>query len=227
MMEARRAAPHPEWVQMYRQGIPAPKIAAAAGVGKSTVRYHLRIAAQADPSVRDEHQGAAGAPVQPSGPACGGVPRGTRRCLSFRGSRQGPAAQVLHDRERHPEVTQHEERGREENPPCRTRPPRQRYRNRRRGPGFGPDPAPARQPLGRHISTATVLSFRLANLWKQGCICREGSGSAVTPTTPGGTRAHVTKRRTCGSNPPSPRKSPHSSGQGKGVGDTRNRSRLT
>jgi hypothetical protein len=45
MMEARRAAPHPEWVQMYRQGIPAPKIAAAAGVAKSTVRYHLHIAA--------------------------------------------------------------------------------------------------------------------------------------------------------------------------------------
>jgi hypothetical protein len=53
---------------MYRQGIPSPKIAAAAGVGKSTVRYHLHLAAQADPSIRDEHQAAAGAPVQASGP---------------------------------------------------------------------------------------------------------------------------------------------------------------
>jgi hypothetical protein len=67
MTEARRAAPNPEWVQMYRQGISAPKIAAAAGVGKSTVRYHLHIAAQADPSLRDEHRAASGTPVQPSG----------------------------------------------------------------------------------------------------------------------------------------------------------------
>jgi hypothetical protein len=67
MTEARRAAPHPEWVQMYRQGIPSPAIAAAAGVGKSTVRYHLHIAAQGDPSIRDEHREAAGEPVRPSG----------------------------------------------------------------------------------------------------------------------------------------------------------------
>lgn len=66
MTEAKRPAPHPEWVQMYRQGIPSPKIAAAAGVAKSTVRYHLHIAAQADPSIRDEHRAAAGAPGQPS-----------------------------------------------------------------------------------------------------------------------------------------------------------------
>jgi hypothetical protein len=66
MTEAKRPAPHPEWVQMYRQGIPSPKIAALAGVARSTVRYHLRIAAQADPSVRGEHRAAAGAPFQPS-----------------------------------------------------------------------------------------------------------------------------------------------------------------
>lgn len=66
MTEVKRTAPHPEWVQMYRQGIPSPAIAAAAGVGKSTVRYHLHIAAQADPSIRDEHRAAAGAPVQSS-----------------------------------------------------------------------------------------------------------------------------------------------------------------
>jgi hypothetical protein len=67
MTELKRAPPHPEWVLMYRQGIPSPAIAAAAGVGRSTVRYHLHIAAKADPSIRDEHRAAAGAPVQPSG----------------------------------------------------------------------------------------------------------------------------------------------------------------
>jgi hypothetical protein len=51
---------------MYRQGIPSPAIADAAGVGKSTVRYHLHIAAQTDPSIRAEHRAAAGAPAQPS-----------------------------------------------------------------------------------------------------------------------------------------------------------------
>jgi hypothetical protein len=34
---------------------------------KSTVRYHLHIAAQADPSIRAENQAAAGPPVRPSG----------------------------------------------------------------------------------------------------------------------------------------------------------------
>lgn len=67
MTEVKRPAPHPEWVRMYRQGIPSPVIAAAAGVAKSTVRYHLHIAAKANPSIRDEHRAAAGAPVQPSG----------------------------------------------------------------------------------------------------------------------------------------------------------------
>ena len=41
---------------MYRQGLTTTKIAATAGVAKSTVRYHLAIAAQADPSIRDEHR---------------------------------------------------------------------------------------------------------------------------------------------------------------------------
>lgn len=64
MTEARRPAPHPEWVQMYRNGITTPKIAAAACVGESTVRYHLRIAAQADPSIRADHQAAASKPAR-------------------------------------------------------------------------------------------------------------------------------------------------------------------
>jgi hypothetical protein len=63
-MEARRTAPDPEWVQMYRHGIPASKIAAAAGAAATTVRYHLQIAARAEPSIRDEHK-AALAPVAP------------------------------------------------------------------------------------------------------------------------------------------------------------------
>jgi hypothetical protein len=47
---------------MYRQGIPASKIAAAAGAAATTVRYHLQIAARAEPSIRNEHK-AALAPV--------------------------------------------------------------------------------------------------------------------------------------------------------------------
>jgi hypothetical protein len=41
---------------MYRQGLTTTKIANTARVGKSTVRYHLAIAAAADPSIRDEHR---------------------------------------------------------------------------------------------------------------------------------------------------------------------------
>lgn len=56
MRERKRPAPHPEWVQMYRQGLTAPKIAATVRVGQSTVRYHLAIAAKAEPTIRDEHR---------------------------------------------------------------------------------------------------------------------------------------------------------------------------
>lgn len=54
----KRQAPDPEWLQMYRQGITTPKIAAAAGVAETTVRYHLAIAARLEPSIRDEHRNA-------------------------------------------------------------------------------------------------------------------------------------------------------------------------
>lgn len=60
MTEVKRRAPHPEWVQMYRQGIPSPKIAAEAGAAESTVRYHLHLAVQAEPAIREEHKAAAG-----------------------------------------------------------------------------------------------------------------------------------------------------------------------
>jgi hypothetical protein len=45
---------------MYRQEIPSPKIAAEAGVAESTVRYHLHLAVQTDPSIREEHNAANG-----------------------------------------------------------------------------------------------------------------------------------------------------------------------
>ncbi len=60
MTHAKRSAPEPEWVQMYRQGIPSPKIAAIAGAPESTVRYHLHLAVQAEPDVRTAHKAALG-----------------------------------------------------------------------------------------------------------------------------------------------------------------------
>lgn len=54
-------APDPEVVQMYRQGISSPKIAAIKGMAASTVRYHLGVAFKADPALRDAHKAALGA----------------------------------------------------------------------------------------------------------------------------------------------------------------------
>lgn len=56
MTEGRRRAPHSEWVEMYRRGIPASKIAATEGAAVTTVRYHLQIAGTADPRLRYEHR---------------------------------------------------------------------------------------------------------------------------------------------------------------------------
>lgn len=58
MTQMKRTAPDPEWVLMYRQGIPTPKIAAVAGVAETTVRYHLAIAAKLDTRIRAEHHAA-------------------------------------------------------------------------------------------------------------------------------------------------------------------------
>lgn len=58
MTKERRTAPNPEWVQMYRQGIPSPKIAAIAGAAESTIRYHLRLATKAEPGLRAKHKAA-------------------------------------------------------------------------------------------------------------------------------------------------------------------------
>jgi hypothetical protein len=57
-MPEHRTAPHPEWVQMYRQGLSTTQIAARAGVGQSTVRYHLALAAATEPSIRADHRNA-------------------------------------------------------------------------------------------------------------------------------------------------------------------------
>lgn len=55
MTGRRRDAPHSEWVEMYRRGIPASKIAATVGVAVTTVRYHLRMAKESEPRVQEEH----------------------------------------------------------------------------------------------------------------------------------------------------------------------------
>ncbi|MCO4252190.1 helicase associated domain-containing protein [Pseudarthrobacter raffinosi] len=57
-MPEHRTAPHPEWVQMYRQGLTTTQIATTAGVGQSTVRYHLTLAAATESSIRDDHRNA-------------------------------------------------------------------------------------------------------------------------------------------------------------------------
>lgn len=66
MTETRRTAPDPELVQMYRQGLPSPKIAATKGMAASTVRYHLHLAVQAEPRLRDAHKAALGAVTRES-----------------------------------------------------------------------------------------------------------------------------------------------------------------
>ena len=57
--QGRRRAPYWEWVQMYRRGIEPAKIADVCGAAQTTVRYHLQIAAKADPGLRGEHTAAA------------------------------------------------------------------------------------------------------------------------------------------------------------------------
>lgn len=56
MSQTKRRAPDPEWVLMYRRGIPAAKIAAGAGVSGSVVRYHLALAGKQDTGLHDEHR---------------------------------------------------------------------------------------------------------------------------------------------------------------------------
>jgi hypothetical protein len=58
MAKLKRRAPYPEWVQMYRQGIPSLKIAAMTGAAGSTVRYHLSLAVREDPGLKNAHKAA-------------------------------------------------------------------------------------------------------------------------------------------------------------------------
>lgn len=63
MTRPRRTAPDAEFVLMYRKGLPASKIATITRAAETTVRYHLQLAVQADPRLRDEHQAALAAPA--------------------------------------------------------------------------------------------------------------------------------------------------------------------
>jgi hypothetical protein len=64
MNEVRRRAPDPEWAEMYRRGMTTTSIAKIAGAGASTVRYHLRLAVETDPTLRDQHTSAASKPAR-------------------------------------------------------------------------------------------------------------------------------------------------------------------
>lgn len=55
----RDAAPNAEWVLMYRAGLTRARIAELVRAPASTVGYHLRIAAAADPGLRRTHEAAA------------------------------------------------------------------------------------------------------------------------------------------------------------------------
>lgn len=55
----RDAAPNPEWVLMYRGGLPGARIAELVGRPVSTVAYHLRVARQMESGLLGEHKAAA------------------------------------------------------------------------------------------------------------------------------------------------------------------------
>lgn len=55
-MTAHRSVSHPEWVLMYRKGLPSAKISELCGVPYSTVRFHLQKAASQEPGLREEHR---------------------------------------------------------------------------------------------------------------------------------------------------------------------------
>lgn len=59
MTEVHRRAPDPEWVELYRRGMSTSRLAKWAGVGANTVRYHLGLAAQQEPRLREQHKASA------------------------------------------------------------------------------------------------------------------------------------------------------------------------
>ena len=62
MIQTKRPTPYPEWVQMYRSGIPATRISELTRVAQSVIRYHLARAAEQDPGLRAAHHAAATPP---------------------------------------------------------------------------------------------------------------------------------------------------------------------
>jgi hypothetical protein len=58
MDQVHRRAPDLEWVELYRRGLSTSRIAKFAHAGATTVRYHIRLAAQDEPSLRDEPRAA-------------------------------------------------------------------------------------------------------------------------------------------------------------------------
>ncbi|MBD1540592.1 Helicase associated domain protein [Pseudarthrobacter oxydans] len=58
MGKVRRTAPHEEWVEMYRRGIPPSRIAALDSAPATTVRYHLQVAKKLEPELETEHAAA-------------------------------------------------------------------------------------------------------------------------------------------------------------------------
>lgn len=106
MTLVKRVAPDPEWVLMYRQGIPTSKIAAGAGVAETTVRYNLAIATRQDPGLRAAHQAA----LPPAAPrVTGSGQRNVQEILAFyeaegrlpvhgRSARESALASWLHRR---------------------------------------------------------------------------------------------------------------------------------
>lgn len=63
---ARRTAPHGEWVEMYRRGIPPSRIAVLDAAPVTTVRYHLQVAKKLEPELEAEHAAALPRPEGPS-----------------------------------------------------------------------------------------------------------------------------------------------------------------
>lgn len=58
-MTSHRRAPYAEWVEMYRRGVTAAKIAEVVRAPATTVRYHLKLARSTEPRLLNEHQAAA------------------------------------------------------------------------------------------------------------------------------------------------------------------------
>jgi hypothetical protein len=58
MTDVRRTAPHGEWVQMYRRGIPPSRIAVLHAAPVTTVRYHLQVAKKLEPELEADHAAA-------------------------------------------------------------------------------------------------------------------------------------------------------------------------